>query len=155
MTQSYKDMIRRRVEQRKFENSNIFHDPVEEELISATIETELSVRRRHKPVPREIKDAVDSVCFIAEHLKKDDKENSVILDSVIYILSKSKAKILHVSKLKYVDLYNILLFFSALLDKRGLEIRCHGAGPTVSVDIYDSVCSWDFWDYPPGSHPLR
>eukprot|EP00105_Crassostrea_gigas_P045118 XP_019929266.1 PREDICTED: acetylcholine receptor subunit alpha-like 1 isoform X1 [Crassostrea gigas] len=77
MTQSYKDMIRRRVEQRKFENSNIFHDPVEEELISATIETELSVRRRHKPVPREIKDAVDSVCFIAEHLKKDDKENSI------------------------------------------------------------------------------
>lgn len=77
MTQSYKDMIRRRVEQRKFENSNIFHDPVEEELISATKETELSVRRRHKPVPREIKDAVDSVCFIAEHLKKDDKENSI------------------------------------------------------------------------------
>lgn len=45
-------------------------------------------------------------------------------------------------------------FFSALLDKGGLEIRCHGAGPTLSVDIYDSVCSWDFWDYPPGPHPV-
>jgi hypothetical protein len=77
MTESYKDMIRRRAEQRKFENSSNFHDAVEDELMGITKETELSVRRRQKPVPREIKDAVDSVCFIAEHLKKDDKENSV------------------------------------------------------------------------------
>lgn len=78
MTESYKDMIRRKVQQRKFDNTNYFQDPVEEELINAVRETDLSVRRRHKPVPREIREAVDSVCFIAEHLKKDDKENSVI-----------------------------------------------------------------------------
>ncbi|XP_048736679.1 acetylcholine receptor subunit alpha-like 1 isoform X1 [Ostrea edulis] len=77
MTESYKDMIRRRAEQRKFENSSNFHDAVEDELMGITKETDLSVRRRQKPVPREIKDAVDSVCFIAEHLKKDDKENSI------------------------------------------------------------------------------
>lgn len=78
MTESYKDMIRRKIQQRKFDNTNYFQDPVEEELMNAARETDLSVRRRHKPVPREIREAVDSVCFIAEHLKKDDKENSVI-----------------------------------------------------------------------------
>jgi hypothetical protein len=33
--------------------------------------------RMCRPVPQEVLDAVESVCFIADHLKKGDRENSV------------------------------------------------------------------------------
>lgn len=51
---------------------------------------ELSVCWCYKLVFWEIKDVVDSVCFIVEYLKKDDKENLVILDLIIYMLIKLK-----------------------------------------------------------------
>ncbi|XP_033749540.1 acetylcholine receptor subunit alpha-like 1 isoform X2 [Pecten maximus] len=45
-----------------------------EELVAAS-ETDSCHRR--KPVPMEIQNAVDSVFFIAEHLKSEDQENSI------------------------------------------------------------------------------
>jgi hypothetical protein len=50
-----------------------------QELIKLPISAEVgeSGLRMCRPVPQEVLDAVESVCFIADHLKKGDRENSV------------------------------------------------------------------------------
>lgn len=39
--------------------------------------------------------------------------------------------------------------------QRGLEIRCHGAGPTLPLDIHNSCRGGHGRDYPAGAHALR
>lgn len=56
-----------------------FKRPDQEELISVPSGGSTLTRRRKKPIPQEIRDAIEGVTFIAEHLKNEDQENLVYI----------------------------------------------------------------------------
>ncbi|KAK3098920.1 hypothetical protein FSP39_024277 [Pinctada imbricata] len=76
VTDSYKQLVCRRYN--PMEGCFLRAVP-EQDLLTGLQETENIIRQR-KCIPKEIREAVDNVCFIAEHLRKEDRERSVIED---------------------------------------------------------------------------
>ena len=75
LTDSYKQLVSRR---RNHGEVGFRRTGQEQSLLSGLQEAETVIRHR-KAIPKEIKEAVDNVCFIAEHLRKEDQENSVTI----------------------------------------------------------------------------
>lgn len=90
-----------------------------------TVDSENIIPRQLSP---EVLSAIQSVRFIAQHIKDADKDNEV-RTSVDY---------------KVYPTFNSMIFFP---DYRGLEVCFDGSGPILPVGLYDVLHWWNIRHY--------